>query len=41
MPDRRSSLARRCGVFETPKNKEEALIKASKAAKISMTTALY
>jgi len=28
MPGRRSSLARRCGVFETPKNKEEALIKA-------------
>jgi transposase-like protein len=32
MPDRRSSLARRCGVFETPKNKEEALIKAENDA---------
>jgi predicted RNA-binding Zn-ribbon protein involved in translation (DUF1610 family) len=32
MPDRRSSLARRCGVFETPENKEEALIKAENDA---------
>ena len=32
MPDRRSFHTRRCDVFETPKNKEEALIKAENDA---------
>jgi transposase-like protein len=32
MPGRRSSLAGRCDVFETPKNKEDALIKAENGA---------